>query len=90
MSDKLYTCDQCGAIAAGLDDGSKTEMTLVERNNLWTRIADLEHERLDYEAVIRDLMDACDRMMGDSDLDEDESVEIRAMQCAAAILKGGA
>jgi hypothetical protein len=42
-----------------------------------------------YEAVIRDLMDACDRLMGDSDLPDDESFEMKAMQRAAAILKGG-
>jgi hypothetical protein len=34
-------------------------------------------------------MDACDRLMGDSDLPDDESFEMKAMQRAAAILKGG-
>jgi hypothetical protein len=40
-----------------------------------------------YEVVIRDLMDACDRMMGDSDLPDDESFEVKAMRRAAAVLK---
>jgi len=42
------------------------------------------------EEVIRDLWDVCDRLMGDSDLPDDDSPEMKAMQRAAAILKGGA
>ena len=45
-----------------------------------------EVERL--KVVIRGLMDACDRLMGDSDLPDDESFEMQAMQRAAAILGG--
>jgi hypothetical protein len=40
-----------------------------------------------YEAVIRDLVDACDRLMGDSDLPDDNSPEMKAMKRAVAILK---
>lgn len=40
-----------------------------------------------YEAVIRDLVDACDRLMGDSDLPDDNSHEMKAMKRAVAILK---
>ena len=40
-----------------------------------------------YEAVIRDLFDACDRLMGDSDLPDDNSPEMKAMKRAIAILK---
>jgi hypothetical protein len=40
------------------------------------------------EAIIRTLMDACDHLMGDTDLSDDESFEIRAMQTAAAVLRG--
>ena len=42
-----------------------------------------------YEAVIRDLMDACDMLMGDSDLPDDDSPEMKAMRRAASILKKG-
>lgn len=40
-----------------------------------------------YEWVIRDLVEVCDRLMGDSDLPDDNSFEMQAMQRAAALLK---
>lgn len=40
-----------------------------------------------YETALRDLFDACDVLMGDSDLPDDDSKEMVAMRRAAAILK---
>ncbi len=101
-TDEPGTCLGCSCEAALKDLATKLEASAAEVARLKNETEHMsqlaahylgeanalqaEVERL--KVVIRGLMDACDRLMGDSDLPDDESFEMQAMQRAAAILEG--
>lgn len=51
-----------------------------------TEVAALARECLALRGALRECVDALDRLMGDSDLDEDDSLEFKAMQGALSAL----